>query len=533
MYSFYITGVVQGVGFRPYIFNACTKAGIHGYIQNTGTGVLIIADKKEAVEDILKTPPPLARIDKVVVTDTDERCSDFKIRKSAGEGSAEIPADLFLCNDCRAELHDKNNRRYGYFFITCTNCGPRFTMTKKSPYDRDTTTMDMFPMCTTCKEEYTDPTNRRYHAQTIACHDCGPRMELYHNNELQEKGTGKDIIQKTVALLQAGEVVAIKGVGGFHLVCTTHTAVVQKLKKITNRTDKPFALLCKDTEMIQSIAHVSNKEQELLESIERPIVVLKKKTLLSEVTELNSIGVMLPSTALHHLLFTHINEPLVFTSSNLSGEPITKSRDQQFVPWVLDHTRTIENVADDSLIKVIHDTPFYLRRSRGFVPRSFAVSDSQKPTILACGGEMNNTFALYKDGRVTPSQYIGNTSNPATFEQYKKMLTKFMQFVDVQPDIVCTDMHPDFNTSLFGIELAHELDTQHITVQHHVAHAYSIALEHNLTDFTAIICDGMGYGEDGTIWGGEIFHNDTHIGHLEQQLQLGGDSATQHPTKMA
>ena len=405
-------------------------------------------------------------------------------------------------------------------------------MSKKSPYDRDTTSMSLFPMCEKCRDEYTDPTNRRYHAQTIACHDCGPQMRLYDGVELTKEGTDISIVEKVASIINNDEIIAIKGVGGFHLVCNTKPETVLKLKKISKRTDKPFALLCKDIEMVQSIAKVTNFEIEKLTSIERPIVVLKKKVELKEVTELNTVGCQLESTALHSLLFKYINEPLVMTSSNISGQPISKTKEEQFTRFILDHTRNIENVADDSLVKIINANVFYLRRSRGYVPRSFEVKNDSKKQILACGAEINNTFSVYKNGRITQSQYLGNTSNFESFQHYKKTLRKFLDFTDVKPDIICTDLHPDFNTSIFGRELALELGAKHVEVQHHIAHAYSVAMEHNINDFTAIIFDGLGYGEDRTIWGGEIFNNNERVGHLEQQIQLGGDSATVHPYKM-
>lgn len=537
MYKFIIKGIVQGVGFRPYVFNACTKAGLKGYVQNIGEGVVIEADDKETVLEILKTPPPLARIDSIDIAETNNVFSKFEIKTSSGNGFAEIPADLFLCNDCLTELRDQNNRRYGYFFITCTNCGPRFTITRNNPYDRHTTTMDEFPMCDQCKTEYTDPSNRRYHAQTIACHDCGPKLSLINNNTTLRLAQGDkndaEAIAETAELIKNGNIVAIKGIGGFHLACNTKPETVEKLKHITGRKHKPFSLICRNLKMAEKIVNISEKEKLLLEANQRPIVVLKKKLdNLHHISELDTLGIMLPYTALHYLLFDHLDEPIIMTSSNQSGEPITTLKGQQIVNYILDHNRSIENPADDSLIKLIENKIFYLRRSRGYVPQSIPVAKKSKKQILAMGAELNNTFAVYKNGRITPSQYIGNTGNVETFNHYKKTIAKFIDFTKIHPDLMLCDLHPEYNTSHYAEKLSKELGIELQKIQHHHAHAYSVAAEHDLNDFVAIVCDGLGYGEDNTVWGGEIFHNNQRVGHLEQHRQIGGDSAATYPLKM-
>lgn len=528
MYRFTVKGIVQGVGFRPYVYNASQKAGLVGFVQNVGTGVIIETNNKEVMEKILKTPPPLARIDSVVIETSYNTYNDFQIYESLGSGFAEIPPDLFLCADCHQELLNKKDRRYKYFFTTCTNCGPRFTMTKHSPYDRNTTTMDEFPMCEQCQTEYTDPANRRYHAQTIACHDCGPQLELTNSNL-----TGQEAIEKTAQLIKNDEIVAIKGIGGFHLACNTRSETIKKLKQITGREHKPFSLMCQDTAMAENFCIISEPEKKLLNSIERPIVVLKKKdSKYNNISELDTLGIMLPYTALHYLLFEYLKEPIVMTSSNLSGEPITTEAGQQFVNHVLDHNRKIENSADDSLVKVINNNQLFLRRSRGFIPQSIPVKTNIKQNILAVGAELNNAFAVYSNGRITPSQYIGNTSNIEVMNHYKEMVNKFLEFTDTKPDIVLSDLHPQYNTTLFAQEFSRQIGIPLQQVQHHLAHAYSVASEHELSDFVAITADGLGYGSDGNIWGGEVLNNNERIGHLEEQFQLGGDSAARYPHKM-
>ncbi len=533
MYKFIIQGVVQGVGFRPYIYNACKKAGLKGYVQNTGNGVIVEVDNKEKFIKILKSVPPLARIDSFEIKEIPEliEFTDFTIKKSSGKGFAEIPPDLYLCNDCLKELRDTKNRRHNYFFITCTNCGPRFSITKKSPYDRKTTTMNEFQMCKQCRKEYTDPSNRRYHAQTIACHNCGPKLSLLINGKKAKGKTQLELIKQAAELIKNNKIVAIKGIGGFHLACNLKTKTAKKLRKITNRPNKPYAVMCRDIKMVRRIALPTDKEKQLLESIERPIVLVKKKKPLKGITELDTVGVMLPYTALHYLLFDYLNEPIVMTSSNYSQEPITTKAEQQLTEFVLNHNRKIENSIDDSVVKVINKKILFLRRSRGFVPKSIPINAGREQ-ILALGAEMNNSFTIYKNGRAILSQFLGNTANLAAFNHYKKSIEKFLAFTKAKPSVILADMHPEYSTSKYAAEIAEKHGAKVIRVQHHLAHAFSVGAEQQLNDFASIVCDGLGYGLDGTLWGGEVFNGTKRIGHLEPQFQLGGDSAAIFPGKM-
>ena len=533
MYRFQITGVVQGVGFRPHIHREARKRGISGYVYNGDQGAIIVADNREAIEDIIRDLPDRMRVDTVAVAETDEVCEGFSIRESTGSGFAEIPADYYLCPDCLSELRDPENRRHGYFFTTCTECGPRFTIARKSPYDREHTAMADFEMCEACRREYEDPENRRYHAQTIACHDCGPKLSLYHGEELIVSGTDAEVVREAIERIRDGEIVAVKGIGGFHLVCRTAPETVRELKRLTGRTEKPFALLCRDLDMVEGIASIDEEERKLLESVARPIVIVRKNVELAEVSELDSVGIMLPSSALHYLLFDHIDEPLVMTSSNRAGQPISRERAEQFTPYVLDCDRGIVNPADDSLAKVIAGRTFLVRRSRGYVPESLSLPEGTNPPILACGAERHHTFALSDGSGIMTSQYFGNTGNADVFTRFTESVDRMLDMTGIEPKIIATDLHPEFNTSRFGERLARERGVRHMAVQHHRAHAYSIALEHGIEDFTAIICDGLGYGDDGTLWGGEVFRQSERVGHLEPQFQLGGDSATRYPSKMA
>lgn len=532
MYRYTIKGVVQGVGFRPYVANACKKAHISGYVQNVGHGVIAVVDDAVKLDRILNDAPSRIRIDSIEIETTREHWSGFRILPSKGVGYAEIPPDLYLCEECLCDLDDADNRRWGYHFLTCTACGPRFTIARKSPFDRATTTMDAFPMCPACRREYGDPKDRRFHAQTIACHDCGPKLRLFAHG-VETGSSDEKRIESAAAALASGEVVALKGVGGFHLACRIDSKSVGALNTLTRRTGKPYAVLCRDTAMAKTIARITTEEEELLVSASRPIVLLRKNRKLGSVSELDTVGVMLASTALHFLLFRHYPKPIVFTSSNLSDEPITTTRQRQFADIVLDHSRVIVNATDDSVMKVIDGTPLFLRRSRGFVPSSIPIDSGYRKTILAVGAEMNATFALYDgNGRITISQHLGNTSHAASFDRYRETIDRFLEYTGIAPQNIVCDLHPGYNTSVYAKELSKRFDAPLRAVQHHRAHVFGAAAENGLECFAGIACDGLGYGDDGTIWGGEIFDGYDRIGHLETQMLLGGDSAARYPLKM-
>ena len=553
MYKFLITGVVQGVGFRPYIYNACKEAGLKGYVQNIGTGVEVVVDNKKKLKEILKKTPPLARIDDVKISEITKGkqiYSDFSIKPSTGQGHAEIPPDLNLCEDCVNELYDSKNPRHQYFFITCTNCGPRFSMIKKTPYDRDTTTMNDFPMCENCLKDYKDPSNRRYHAQTTACLQCGPKLQLFINKKeynIESSNLKKDqlaLIAKTAELLKKGEIVSIKGNGGFHLASICKKNIVNKLRKLTNRPNKPYAVMCKDLNMARKFCIISDLEEKELASIRRPIVVLnKKKSFITNkdylsVSELSSLGVMLPYSGLHYLLFDYINEPIIMTSSNLAGKPISTKRSEQLANTVLTHNRKIANRIDDSVVKFINKHKTIIRRSRGYVPQSFPLPSklSINKTILALGAEENSTFAIYKEGKIYVSQFMGNVSKLENFNNLQTQVSKWLKMLKVKPDIILHDLHPSFQTTLLAFKLSKKFKSKKIAIQHHIAHIFSVAGEHNLNDFIGIACDGTGYGSDQKLWGGEIFtvrnKEVKRISNLEPQFQLGGDSAVREPVKM-
>ena len=536
-YKIFIQGIVQGVGFRPYIYRIAKENNLKGTVKNTGSGVEIIINDKDFIKK-LRDLPPLAKITdhKIKKYEKDKKFLDFNILKSSySSGETELPADIFMCNDCLKELRDKNNRRYDYYFITCTNCGPRFSMINDYPYDRPLTSMDDFKMCKSCEKEYTNPLNRRYHAQTIACKDCGPRLLLLKEKQNITGRTDKETIKKAVDLIKSGEAVSIKGIGGFHICSLCDKKNVKKVRKILNRPNKPFAVMVKDIKMAEKFTILSKKEKELLTSPQRPIVVLKKKkNIYNDISELNSLGVMFPYTALHYLMFYFIDEPILMTSCNIPGEPVNLT--EKIGKYFLTHERKIINRCDDTVLKVIKNQTFYLRRSRGYTPIPVKIPINCKDTI-ALGAELNNMICTAKKNKCYLSQYIGDISKYETYNFLKDTVKKFIKLTRLKPEIITCDMHPQYNSTIYAKKLAEKFNIKLKQIQHHKAHIASVAAEHKITDYIGIATDGLGYGDDGKIWGGEIFKvkngkKFTRIGQLEEQPQIGGDTAAIYPKKM-
>ncbi|MFO7710390.1 MAG: carbamoyltransferase HypF [Candidatus Woesearchaeota archaeon] len=527
MYRFVIKGIVQGVGFRPFIYRKACERGVLGHVKNTGEGVEIVSDEPDFVDNITDWPS-LVRIDSVKRSEVEGDYDDFRILESSGEGGF-VPADISLCSRCLKELRDPENRRHGYHFLTCTDCGPRFSMVESTPYDRPYTSMADFEMCSKCRKEYENPADRRYHAQTIACPDCGPKLELQYNSIALAEGVSA--IEQAAALLRKGEIVGIKGVGGFHLCCLPDDDTVMKLRYMLDRHDKPFALMVRDETMLSGIACYSKKELELMSSRARPIVLLEKKKDFPLVSELDTFGVMLPYTALHHLLFDHLDSPVVMTSANMPGEPVSVT--EEYGEYFLTHDRRIVNRCDDSVVKVL-DKPCFLRRSRGYVPYPVNLPFSSR-AVIALGGETNTTLCCAEGKRAYLSQHIGDVSNLKTYEFMRKTVDSFLKLTKIKPEVVLSDLHPEYMSTRLATELSGRLGCEHVQVQHHEAHVAGVAAEHGISEYTGIACDGMGYGRDGKIWGGEVFSvgdSFERIGHLEYQALLGGDSATRHPKKV-
>jgi hydrogenase maturation protein HypF len=550
-YKIAIQGIVQGVGFRPFVFQQARSRGLTGFVTNTSSGVeLEIEGRNQALEDFLETlknqPPPLSRI-----THFEQKelplagYPDFTIRESLvrEERSALISPDIATCPDCLRELRDPRDRRFGYPFINCTNCGPRYTIIEDIPYDRDKTTMAAFTMCPDCAREYHDPLNRRFHAQPNACWTCGPRVVL-HDGQGKAVATA-DPVRESARLLKEGRILAIKGLGGFHLsVDAVQEEAVQRLRKKKRREEKPLALMSADLEAIAQYARVGPEEADLLLSKERPIVLLKKKSphpIAPSVAPNNRyFGAMLPYTPLHHLLLDRDFLALVMTSGNLSEEPICIDNEEAFrrlkgvADYFLIHNREIYLRSDDSIVQPVAGRLRQVRRSRGFVPVPIFLKEPLSP-ILACGAELKNTVCLTKDNRAFISQHIGDLENLETLDFFKLTIRHLKQILQIDPEIVAYDLHPDYLSTRYALE---QEGVRLVGVQHHHAHMAGCMAEHGLQGrVIGLSLDGSGYGTDGCIWGGEILVGDLasfqRRGHFAYLPMPGGAKAIREPWRMA
>ena len=546
MYRIIVRGIVQGVGFRPFVYRLAKSMNLKGYVKNTGTGcVEIVIDSKveEFVRRLKNEKPPMAEISSVEVEEIEDvPLSEFVIEKSGGKkgGLSLPPPDIAVCDQCLKELFDPKNRRYLYPFISCTDCGARFSVAIRLPYDRENTTFADFPLCDECRKEYWNIEDRRYYAQSIACPKCGPHYELVLPDGIIK---GLDAVRKTAELIDDGKFVAIKGIGGYHIACVTDDDIVFKLRKKLGRPQQPFAVMARDLDTIKSIAYVGEDEEKALKSYIRPITVLKKKdpkSFFAVAPHLDTIGIMLPYAPIHYILFEYLKSDfIVMTSANKPGEPMFID-DGVFslnLDAVLRHNLKIHNRVDDSVIKFVAGRRLIIRRSRGFVPKVLRIDS--KLNGLAVGAELYNSITVLKDGNAIVSQYIGNTANFRTFNEFfKKAVDFFIRFVDLKPDFVACDLHPQFNTTLFAEKLAEKYECRLIRVQHHFAHAMSVMAEHGFTKALAITVDGVGYGFDGRIWGGEVLLLDfdrnefRRVGRLENFKLIGGDLATHYPLRV-
>ncbi len=579
----HITGIVQGVGFRPFVYNLATRLELKGWVNNTSAGVDIhIEGNQESlnsfIEKLTGEKPPLAKIDEINIKEVpSENFTTFDIQHSTAiEGAFQpISPDVSICPDCLREMLDPNDRRYHYPFINCTNCGPRFTIIKDIPYDRPKTTMVSFPMCPDCEREYKDPTDRRFHAQPVACPVCGPHVWLEMQNAEYRMQNGAAITE-TRRLLAKGKILAIKGLGGFHLACNaTNAQAVTELRNRKLRVDKPFALMMPDIKTIEQHCFVSDDERELLLSTARPIVLLKRKpetTIVEEVSpRQNWLGIMLPYTPLHYLLFSNslhpssreaILHPLVMTSGNLSEEPIATDNDDarkrlsKLADAFLMHDRDIHIRCDDSVVRVLEignlgkdklvsnsqstNLPIYpIRRSRGYSP--FPVKlPFDVPQILAAGSELKNTFCVTNKNYAFLSHHIGDMENYETLKSFEQGVEHFEKLFRVKPEAFACDMHPNYLATRYALERAERENLPTFNIQHHHAHIASCMAEHGLDGAHPIIgvsFDGTGYGDDGAIWGGEILIADyksyQRAYHLEYFPLPGGDAAIKKPARTA
>ena len=572
----HVSGVVQGVGFRPFVYGLATRLDLHGWVCNTSAGVdIVVQGGEQQVGTFIKLlsadAPPLARIDQVSAwEEAEEDFADFQIRESEKvEGAFQpVSPDVALCADCERELFDPNDRRYLYGFINCTNCGPRFTIIKDLPYDRPATTMADFPMCDACRAEYEDPTNRRFHAQPVACPDCGPFVQLRESSDSPSEIVSINLrwsaIVRARRLLREGKILGIKGLGGYHLACdATNELAVAELRRRKGRAGKPFALMFADSQTVHQYCILNRTELKLLNSHERPIVLLNRRTgtkIASSVAPgMETLGVMLPYTPLHHLLLNQIDpvlmrEPvpaaLVMTSGNFSEEPITTDnvdaleRLASLADAFLIHDRDIHVRCDDSVVRVDHETQpivhdpssiVYLRRSRGYAPYPVSLPFDSVPS-LAVGGELKNVFCLTREHYAFLSQHIGDMENAEVYASFEQGVDHLSRLFRVKPEIIAHDMHPGYFTTRYAENFT---DLPRIPVQHHHAHIAACLADNNLSDRKVIglSFDGTGYGTDSRIWGGEVllasYTDFERLAHLEYLPLPGGDAATHFPWRIA
>ena len=602
-----VTGIVQGVGFRPFIYRLANANKLTGYVQNRAdAGVKIVIEGRENcirnfVQDIKENRPPLARIYDIKIKEYENSDSNefnqFSIYKSSLDiqhpGSV-IPPDASICDNCVVELQDLKNRRSDYFFITCTDCGPRFTTIEQLPYDRPNTTMVDFPMCNDCAIEYNDPLNRRFHAQTIACHACGPKVLLVNRGSSPrckrcdyypctldllldfgitascancdpnvflisgENGVRTEYnsaIREAGKLIEEGYIVAIKGNGGFHIATSTiKPEPLERLRDKKYRGNKPFAIMARDLDAVKSFAEVSEYEEQLLKSYVKPIVLLKKKGkrnyFLSDLVSpgLDRVGVMLPYTGLHFMLFESVKElAFVMTSANAPNEPIITDNGVamkklgHIVDFFLLHNRKIAQKADDSVVRMHGKDKSIIRRSRGFAPEPIYLKKrilSTKKNILGLGAELNVTSCLLLGNKeAIISQHIGDVERFEALKFLRESTEHIVRLANSNIDLVTCDLHPRFNTTKLAHELADKFKCPVVRVQHHHAHVESLMAEHDIDNIIGIACDGYGYGPDGMAWGGEVLDcredgRFERVGHLASQPLVGGDLATKYPLRM-
>jgi len=555
-----VTGIVQGVGFRPFIYRIAVKNGLKGYVRNRGdAGVEILLegredDVKNFLRDLREKKPPLAQIHEVIMRrlkgkSEHEKFTIHKSSKEAELSGSVIPPDIATCNECLKELREPEDPRYEYFFITCTNCGPRYTIIEKLPYDRENTTMRDFPVCSFCQSEYTDPLNRRFHAQTVACPKCGPKV--YLTTRKGELIDAEDPIREAGRLLLEGFIVAVKGYGGFHVAtATTWDKPLVKLRRVKHRRQKPFAIMAPSLETIKSFAEVSLKEGELLTSYTRPIVLLNKSDdyYLSDLIApgLHNIGVMLPYTGLHYMLFDEVDEPaFVMTSANPPNQPIIKDDKEALtrlgdtVDYFLFHNRQIARRCDDSVVRVHGKNQVFIRRSRGYAPAPIMLREKARHCVVGLGGELNNTACLLFGNKAFVSQHLGDVENVETRSFLENATQHLIHLTNSKVEAVACDLHPKFTTTTLAQDLAEENHWQLVQVQHHYAHVAALIAEHGVKEIVGVCCDGYGYGADGEAWGGEILlcNNENfgfkRLAHLERQPLIGGDLATRYPLRVA
>lgn len=545
-----IHGIVQGVGFRPFVHRLVRDCGLAGSIRNTSSGVeLMLEGERPALEDFVRflpeRAPSLALIEKI---ETEyglppSGMEGFRILQSHAEEKRNtlVSPDIGICKDCRRELLDPKDRRYRYPFINCTNCGPRFTIIRDLPYDRALTSMGSFPMCPDCDREYHDIENRRYHAQPDACPVCGPQVTFLDGEGRAIPG---DPVETARSWLKEGKILAVKGLGGVHLACLADRGdLVRELRRRKERDEKPFALMCRDVQAAEKLCFISEKERELLESFHKPIVLLRRRDKgPSPLTENGWLGVMLPYTPLHVLLLGEDLDALVMTSANLSDTPIVYRNEEALerlrgiADGFLLHNRDIQTRCDDSLCWEREGREYFVRRSRGYVPFPVRVPGS-RGGILACGAEQKASFCLSRGEYLFPSQHIGDLKNAETLEHYEQQIAHFERLFDTKPQLLVCDRHPDYLSTDYALQRGKKEGIPVLQVQHHHAHMASCMADNGLTGpCIGLIWDGVGYGEDGSAWGGECLIGDyrgfARFGSIRPIPLIGGDRAVKEISRI-
>jgi len=553
-----ITGLIQGVGFRPFIYNQATKLTLKGWASNTGDGVTVDLEGTpialQAFIEIVQSNPPInSKIESLTTTDlTVCGYEQFELRDSAilQHHSVFISPDLATCPACKEDIFDPNNRRYHYAFTSCSQCGPRYSITNALPYDRERTAMHMFPLCQACQIEYDNPADRRFHAQTIACPDCGPTVELL-TSQGECIADNISAIKQAAEALAVGAIVALKGIGGFQLLANaSNQASIEQLRAKKSRPAKPFAVMCRDIAHIEIIATPSALEKKLLFSAAAPIVLMDKLSPCSALVEgvapdNTRIGIMLPCSPLHHLLLAYLPFPIVATSGNLSNEPICIDNQQalerlnNIADFFLVHNRPILCPVDDSVVQSMYGEPTLLRAARGYAPITIKLPENQTiqhqhTNILAVGGHLKNTFAISNSDYAIISQHNGDLESLEAVTGFKHNIADLSRVLEHQPDIIARDQHPDYASSHY----TESLNLPIATVQHHHAHLLSCMAEHDIKPpLLGIVWDGSGLGDDGTLWGGEFFTMDqltiSRIASLRQFSLLGGAIAIKEPRRSA
>ncbi|WP_152633207.1 carbamoyltransferase HypF [Aliarcobacter butzleri] len=553
-----IFGIVQGVGFRPFIYNLAIKYDIKGWVKNDENGVEIEAySTQENIEnfinEIKSNPPVLAKITNIKIGKNNQikEYKNFEIIQSSSskDKTTIISPDIAICDDCIKDIDDIGNFRYNYSLTNCTNCGPRYSIIKTVPYDRANTSMNDFKLCKKCEDEYKNPLNRRYHAQPVACEDCGPNMALYNiNNSILSYNI--KAIEQTANLIKDGYIIGLKGIGGFHIVCdATNDKVVNKLREIKNRPNKPFAVMFNSISSIKQYTNINYQEEEILTSKEKPIVLVKKRlnTNLSSyiAPNISKLGCFIANCGIHHLLFKYLQNPIVATSANLKDEPIIRSKDEiigklgNIVDFVLDYNRDIVNSNDDSIIQNVENYKIKLRNARGYAPTHIKIEKDLKNKVLSLGANQKSTIALGFKNNFILSPYIGDLNSISSMEYFNRTINSFKNFYDFVPDTVVCDLHPKYESTKYAFKLLQDNpNIKLIQVQHHYAHILSVMAENGLEDeVLGFAFDGTGYGDDGNIWGGEVFiasrKEYKRINHIKYFRLLGGEMAIKEPKRVA